>query len=200
MTPALVRLTLVVVAVLLVGITLLTAPDAPFWSAERPASEAAQDTADPYVRLRLSEEARQAGDHAGALAHARAAVMLAPQLPEARWTLAALLTGDGEFNEAFVHYDVAMHLDPEPSAQHLSNLALALTWSGRPKDAIPRYRQAIALTPNIAWIHENYAYALAVTGDVAGAKAELEEALRLDPSAPGPKEALAKLGAAPPSP
>ena len=35
---------------------------------------------------------------------------------------AALLTAAAQLNEAFAEYDVALRLDPTPSAEHLSNL------------------------------------------------------------------------------
>ena len=192
MTPRRVRGALVVAGVLLLAWAWGRSGNDAFWSAVA-TPKALPDIANPVVRLRQAEQARLAGNLPEAILHARAAALLAPGMPAAHWDLAALLTASGRLDEAFVEYDVAIRLDPTPSAEHLSNLGLALAWSGRASDAVTRFRQALAVSPDVAWIHENLGYVLAATGDLQGARKELETAVRLDPSADRARAALAGL-------
>lgn len=199
MTPHHLRGMLVAAAVLVLVWAWARGGGAPFWSSGP--APIANSVADPVFRLKEAERERRAGNLPVAVVHARAAALLAPAMPEAHWDLATLLTASGQLNEAFVEYDVALRLDPAPSAEHLSNLGLALAWSGRASDAVTRLRQALAVSPDVAWIHENLGYVLASTGDLEGARTELEIAVRLDPTAERARTALARLSAskAPPA-
>jgi Flp pilus assembly protein TadD len=59
--------------------------------------------------------------------------------------------------------------------------------------AIGAFRKAIELKPDYREAHKQLAYALLGAGDRAGAVAELEECVRLDPNAPDSSQMKALL-------
>lgn len=71
-----------------------------------------------------------------------------------------------------------------PAADDLieNNLAEALREVGRPSDAIPHYRSAIVLAPQMPLPHCNLGSALVATGDPYDAVAEIQSGLQRSPS------------------
>jgi protein O-mannosyl-transferase len=62
-----------------------------------------------------------------------------------------------------------------------NNYARELIIAGRPREAIPHLREAVALRPDVAAPHYLLGFALVSSGDFAGALPELRESLRLHP-------------------
>ncbi len=89
-----------------------------------------------------------------------------------------LLVERGDFVNAGRYLQRACELAPsEPSVFY--NLAIALSASSRPDEAIAAYRQAIALNPKDPDAHNNLGLLLAQRGQFAPAEASLREAIAL---------------------
>jgi Flp pilus assembly protein TadD len=67
--------------------------------------------------------------------------------------------------------------------------------TGQVAEAIDAYHRAIALKPSFASAHVNLGIALAQQGDTAGARAEFETALNLNPDDANARADLARLDA-----
>ena len=76
----------------------------------------------------------------------------------------------------------AEQLSPAPDDMIENNLAEALRESGRPSEAIPHYRTAIALAPKMVLPRCNLGSALVAAGDPSGAVTEIQAALQRSPS------------------
>jgi tetratricopeptide (TPR) repeat protein len=86
----------------------------------------------------------------------------------------------GRTDSAERNYRAALKISPDfPSA--LFNLAIIRTGPD-PKEAEDLYRHTIAVTPNNAWAHLNLGFLLIQEGIKAEGVAELQKALKLDPS------------------
>lgn len=98
------------------------------------------------------------------------------------WTRLGVMTfREGQYDEAIKHLDKAIALDDKN--------ALAYFWRGRAKAASERYMQAIAdfdkkieIEPNESAGYIHRADSRRKTGDVEGAKKDMEIAFKLDPS------------------
>ncbi|MGQ0722628.1 MAG: tetratricopeptide repeat protein [Candidatus Eiseniibacteriota bacterium] len=70
----------------------------------------------------------------------------------------------------------------EPQSHRIVvNLGNTLLQQGRYDEAIERYREALAMKPDLAEAHANWGLALKAKGDLPGAIARTLEALRIDP-------------------
>ncbi len=76
----------------------------------------------------------------------------------------------------------AERLSPTADDMIENNLAEALRELGRPSEAIPHYRSAIALAPQMPLPHCNLGSALVATGDPYDAVAEIQAGLQSSPS------------------
>ena len=127
------------------------------------------------------------------------AIALAPGFVEAHNNLGIVLAQQGLTDEAILRFRAALEFDPE-HVDALTNLGLGLARTGRRDQAIVLYGRALEIDPQHAIALENLALArrpagedavaaindravrLAMAGRVSEAIAELERALRLDPS------------------
>jgi tetratricopeptide (TPR) repeat protein len=118
-----------------------------------------------------------------ALAHFAEAIRLNPQSAATHVAIGQALANRGRWEEAEKHLDEAVRLRPDfPEAQYQRGLLHSRR--GQWDDAISCLRQAAALNANSASYHCDLAHALAAKGRNVEARAEYQEALRLDPEWP----------------
>jgi tetratricopeptide (TPR) repeat protein len=102
-------------------------------------------------------------------------------LAEARSRLGALYVWSGRYDEGIAEAERGVELDPN-SGQANINLAIALRWAGKPKEAIPVIQKALRLEPIPP---DNYVQQLALvyfqTGDCKEALAACDKGLKRDP-------------------
>ena len=94
--------------------------------------------------------------------------------------LGVVLASQGRNEEAIVHYNEALRIDPYYARAH-SNLGLALARQGRNEEAINHYAQALRLAPNDAEVHNNLGVVLVRLGKIEVALPHFAEALRIKP-------------------
>jgi len=95
-----------------------------------------------------------------------------------------------QFAEAAVMWRKALLLDPGDGKAHY-NLAVCLTRTGHPSEALPEYRKAADLNPEVPLRFTAYAWALAQEGDADEAIVNYRKALALDPANSGVEVQLA---------
>ncbi len=141
----------------------------------------------PVLRDLLTEAYLRRGMPREALAHAQAAVSLAPDDPRSHNTLAFVYWQAGERERALAEYRRAAQYarrrnEPGFAARILNNIAVAYSQSGRLDLALPLYRDAIRLDPAFVVVHANLGAALVQSGNLYAAMRHLRAATRLDPS------------------
>lgn len=104
-----------------------------------------------------------------ALRHAR--------LSQAHQNLAAVLQAQGRPGEAVAQYLLALEIDDSASTHAL--LATVLTDTGQGLRAIHHYRRSLALDSSREDVHYEFAVLLRSAGDLAGARREFAEALKV---------------------
>jgi len=95
--------------------------------------------------------------------------------------LGNVLTEQGRFAEAIVHFNEALEIRPNHPDTHM-NLAVALTRQGRFEEAIAHFSKALEIRPNHANTHLNLAVALVHLGKVEQAIAHYTKTIELDPN------------------
>jgi tetratricopeptide (TPR) repeat protein len=125
------------------------------------------------------------------------ALRLKPDYAEAHYNLANALAADpARIPQAITHFEEALRFKPDSPDIH-NNLANALAKiPGRLNEAVDHYGQALRLNPDYVAAHCNLAEAYAEMGRLDDAIAQLELALKLDPSLAGMRENLNRLRAA----
>jgi protein O-mannosyl-transferase len=108
-------------------------------------------------------------------------VRLQPESSIAQLSLARELMKRADYNQAVVHYDEAVRLDPNYAEGH-NNYGVALAAVNRPAEAIDQYRAAIALQPTYDEAYTNWGIALTQLGEVAQAIERYQQAIALNPS------------------
>jgi tetratricopeptide (TPR) repeat protein len=128
--------------------------------------------------ITLANVLRQFGELAQARAMAEAGLALLPDDPTAAMCFAAILHDSADFCGAAGLYQRLLAQDPGTSPELtsgvLSSLASSLQAAGRLADALPLHARAVALTPDSANAHYNYADALLAAGDFAAGWDEYE--------------------------
>jgi len=103
--------------------------------------------------------------------------------------LGTALYKKGRLEEAVLHYEEALRLNPQEADLH-SNLATVLCDLGRPAEAVQEYQTALRLRPNDAEIHFNLGTACEEEGQAGEALSHYQEALRLQPDFPAARHHL----------
>lgn len=106
--------------------------------------------------------------------------------PQARWELAMALRNLGQKAEAReqlkVYEQEKQSLEDRELAARKTVTAADELAQGNTQKAIARYREALAATPRDADLSYKLALALDSTGDLAGERAALEQAVQIDPT------------------
>jgi protein O-mannosyl-transferase len=146
-----------------------------------------------------SVRARMPGRMDDAIAQFHEALRLRPDFAEAHNNLGnALSFFPARLDEAVAQYEDALRLRPDWAGVH-SNLARALDAEGRTQDAINQYGEAVRLRPDYVAGHLNLAAdLLKVPGRADEARAEILEALRLQPESERATQMLARIPASRP--
>jgi len=119
----------------------------------------------------LAELDRAEGNRTAEIEHARAAVEASPGRPDLRYGLANALASERRLDEAQTQYREAIRLKPDFAGSE-ENLGVTYKWQDRLDLAIPHFRRAHALDPDLS----------AAACDLAGGLATLgrrDEALAL---------------------
>jgi predicted Zn-dependent protease len=124
---------------------------------------------------RLAYTLWAAGDHAGALAAAKAQVEGAPHDPNTHDSYAELLAWNGQLDEAVQHYQHALNADSS-FAEALAGIAEVRQLQGRGAEARALYAQAIAREPNRA-ARLNHQFSIAVSYLYDGNRVQAENQL-----------------------
>ncbi len=140
----------------------------------------------------------QEGRYAEALASAREAKRLDPDLYTVDYNLATILLMQGEARAALPHFvDAAPHLAGD--FRFHANYGAALGQAGRREDAIRELRSAVAVAPDYAQAHRNLALLLLQGGEARASLPHLRRVLQLAPD-PWSVEAAIRLLACHPDP
>jgi tetratricopeptide (TPR) repeat protein len=94
--------------------------------------------------------------------------------------LGIALEQKGMLDEAAVHYQEALKIDPDKSPAH-NNIAGFLVQKGRLDEAISQYQQALQIDPDFAEGHYNLGIALQEKGRVDEAISQYQHALKIKP-------------------
>jgi protein O-mannosyl-transferase len=100
--------------------------------------------------------------------------------------LGIILERAGRLNEALVHYDRALQI--QPSARACYNLGVILRRQGKPDEAMAQFERALRLDPNFADARNNLGGTLGDLGRSAEAIAQFELALKIDPNSVGARQ------------
>lgn len=110
----------------------------------------------------------------------RQAVANAPESPEARRDLGALLAQTGRFDASVDQYREALRLEPEKALNHFS-LALILEATGADDEALEYFRAAVEKEPGYVEFRRVLAERLATAGNFEEARTHFDHLLELDP-------------------
>lgn len=144
---------------------------------------------DPVAETRFGSELLQQGRAQEAIPHLESAARIDPTNQSALYNLERALETEGRTADAqAVTRELAALLrEKDRSAQHsfeaiqLNDQGVALQKSGKLREAIEKYRAALALDPAHNGIRVNYAAALLHAGEWNEGVAQLHEVLRRDP-------------------
>ena len=104
----------------------------------------------------------------------------APHNPQARNSLALLLTTAGRTAEAIEQLEEALRLQPDSVSAH-NNLGFALGNSGRLQECIQHYQEAVRLNPEHYAAHNNLGLALTRSGQLQEAIEHYQRATQIQP-------------------
>jgi tetratricopeptide (TPR) repeat protein len=94
--------------------------------------------------------------------------------------LGIALLKTGNVDEAMVHYQMALEINPDFAEAH-NNLGNFLFQKGSVDEAMVHYQMALEINPDYAEAHYNLGYALLKMGNVDEAIAHLQKALQINP-------------------
>jgi tetratricopeptide (TPR) repeat protein len=141
--------------------------------------------AEAEAHLQHGSELGQAGDVKGALQEYERAVELDPKLAEAYARAGTLLmSGEGgRPEEALNWFERGLKENPDNPGLHLK-AGQALAMMNRWPEAAEHFKQVTEVGPLSAEAHAGLAYCYIRTGDLAGARKELQIARRINPELP----------------
>lgn len=134
---------------------------------------------DPNQTMASAEAAIKRGDYSAAVSDLKPLAKQYPNVAAVWFNLAYAYTGLHQNEPALAAYAAAVKLDPE-LFQARVNMGILLLELGRPAEALPQLKQAVALRPDDARAHLYLGHAEGMSGE-AGAEKELDEAVHLNP-------------------
>lgn len=139
-----------------------------------------QQSADAVRLVNQAIRCGREGRHADAIAHARRALALQPEMTGAHLALSGGLAAIGRLTDAVVAAQQAVQSAPHVAEAH-DHLGRILARVGRISDAVRCHRRAIELRGTFADAHANLGSALAEQGEQGAAVESLERAVALTP-------------------
>jgi tetratricopeptide (TPR) repeat protein len=132
--------------------------------------------------------AEQSGDPEQAMAAYETIVEAQPDNVNAWTALGGLYADAGRMADSETAYQKVVELNPDEAYQVFFNIgALIMNRAGGAADtkkAVDAFKKAIEINPKYAPAHQQLAFALLGTGDLAGARESLERYVELRPDAP----------------
>jgi tetratricopeptide (TPR) repeat protein len=129
--------------------------------------------------------AESAGRIEEAMSHYREALADDPNLAKANVNLGTLLARQGNLTEALPFLEAGARLDPG-SGTALQNLGQAYQVLGRPADALAQFEKAVLAQPELVSARESLAYLRYESGDIKGARQNLQTILLQAPKGTPP--------------
>ncbi|MBI3757457.1 MAG: adenylate/guanylate cyclase domain-containing protein [Deltaproteobacteria bacterium] len=120
--------------------------------------------------------------HDQAVVEAERAIALAPNDANGYETLGWILTYVGRPEEGIELIEKAMRLNPRPPVFYIRSLGWAYRVAGRYEEALVPLKKFLTLNPNNVPVRLNLAACYAELGRIEEARAEVAEALRLNPT------------------
>lgn len=136
-------------------------------------------SAERYAQLCVAKSFEEHGDVDHAIKHYRAALEISPDHVEGLTALGRIYRKIEKYDQAVETLREVEDLAPN-DAQVQLELGLALAWQGHSADGQVLIERVLANKPNWAAAHTALGWALQLDGDSHRAKAEFEQALRLD--------------------
>jgi adenylate cyclase len=139
------------------------------------------DESDAEAHACLSWALNFDGDYEGALAEARRALEISPNLASAHRALGTTLIFSGEPRKGLVALQTSIRLDPRDPllAWHLNRVAIAHYFAGDYQAAADAARRVIRSYPDFPLIYRWLAAALGQTGRVDEARVALDNAIKI---------------------
>ncbi len=125
-----------------------------------------------YTQKREYEKGIAEGERAVALNPSGATVLV---------NYATSLNFAGRSEEAIPLFQKALRLNPVGSFDNYNHLGLALMFTGRYEEAVSAYKKALQVAPNSSWSRMMLAATYSEMGREKEARAEVAEALRINP-------------------
>jgi adenylate cyclase len=116
-----------------------------------------------------------------AIAEGRRAVEMAPNSSFVHAALAYSLKNAAMPEEAITLYKKAIRLSPISDSWYFSDLGHCYGMLDRYEEAIPAFKKAISISPESPYYHAYLAASYVLTGREKEARAEIAEAMRIDP-------------------
>ena len=120
--------------------------------------------------------------NAQAMAAARKAVQLDPQLSEAHGAMAAALVGEFNWPEAEKEFQRALELAPNDAHLHYFHGFIYLLAMGKTEAALAEIRSALALDPLSPIVNANYAFTLFTAHRYDDALQQFRKCIEMDPN------------------
>jgi adenylate cyclase len=121
------------------------------------------------------------GEHDKAVAKGEQAVALNPNSAYAHMILGHTLRFAGRSEEAIPEYKKAIRLNPIPPTNYLFGLGLAYCWTDQYEEAIKWCEKAVRKDPDSFMAHLMMTVVYSLSGREEEARAEADEALRINP-------------------
>jgi Flp pilus assembly protein TadD len=135
------------------------------------------------ARLKVGQARLTEHRWAEAAAQFQTVLAMTPSNVDAQVLLAEALAGQRQFDQAIPHYRAYLDVHPNDVGA-LTGLGIALSASEtHDEEALATFRRAVAIAPADARVRVNLARQLLIRNEVSNARAEYEQALRLDPKA-----------------
>jgi tetratricopeptide (TPR) repeat protein len=180
--PAMTRLLLDAVAVLLIGCVCLTSIQLRYWhdSIGLFTHALAVTRSNGFCERNLSYALSAAGRGQEAIPHYEAVLRLAPGDLKVRYNLGLELLAADRPEAAAAQFSEALKAQPESDKLH-NSLGIALSHEGKLEPAAEEFEKAIQLNPQFPWPRLNYAVVLQGQGLAGAAVTNYNQALAMQP-------------------